>query len=159
MRFPEIFKVVPVLSDGDLNAGANLDTKGINMKNYHRAMFIIGIQTMGGADFVLYAYSGAAQGTLTSPLTFHYAFGGAAQGTANADVLAADATSAALTVGYLTKSNFMLIVELEAVVMDMDNAENWLSLRCVCGSATGNIQVHAILEPRYTKNLSVSALA
>ena len=159
MRFPEIFKVVPVLNDGDFDAGANLDTDSINMKNFHRATFIIGLQDIGTASPVLYAYSGATDGAITSALTFHYAFGAAAQATANCDVLAADATSAALTLTHGTYDNFMLIVELEAVDMDVANGEEWLTLRFVCTTATGNVQIHAILEPRYSKNRSVTALA
>ena len=158
MRFPELFKVVPVLNDGDLNAGANLDTDSINMKNFIRATFIIGIQVLDTADVTLYAYSGASDGTCTSALTFHYAFGGAAQASANCDVLAADATSAALVIANATYDNYMLIVEVEAVDMDVATGEPWLTLRFVCGAATGNVQIHAILTPRYTGNLSPTAL-
>ena len=159
MRFPENFKVVPVLNDGDLNAGANLDTDSINMKNFHRATFIIGLQTVDTADVTLYAYSGADATTLTSALTFHYAFGSAAQGTALCDVLGADATSAALLIANATYDNYMLIVEVDAADMDIANSESWLALRFVCGAATGNVQIHAILEPRYTGNVSGTALA
>lgn len=158
MRFPEIYKVSQVLSDGDFNAAANLDFSSINMSKYHRAMFIIGIQDLAVASPVLYLYSGAAVDTLTSALTFHYAFGGAAYGTANSDVLAADGTSAALTITYGTYPNYMLIVEIEADKMDLANGEFWLTGRFVCTTATGNVQVNAILEPRYTGNLSISAL-
>jgi len=107
---------------------------------------------------VLYAYSGATDGTCTSALTFHYAYGGAAQATALCDVLAADATSAALSITHGTYDNYMLIVEVEAVDMDVANVENWLTLRFVCTTATGNVQIHAILTPRYTGNLSPTAL-
>lgn len=158
MRLPELFKISPVLNDGDLNAGANLDTDSINMKNFHRATFIVGFQTIATASPVLYLYSGATDGTCTSALTFHYAFGGAAQATANCDVLAADATSAALTITHGTYDNYMLIVEIEADSMDVANGENWLTMRMVCTTATGNVQVHAILTPRYTGNLSATAL-
>lgn len=148
------------MNDGDLSSGTNLDSDSINMKNFHRATFIIGWQDIGTDNPVLYVYSGVADGDFDSALTFHYAFGGAAQGSANADVLAADATSEALAVDHATKDNFMLIVEVEAVDMDVDNGEPWLTIRIVdTGTGTGNVQIHAILEPRYTKKRSVSALA
>jgi len=159
MRFPEEYKIVPVLNDGDLNAGANLDTDSINMKNYHRATFIIGIQVLDTADVTLYAYSGATDAAVDSALTFHYAFGGAAQASANCDVLAADATSAALVIANATYDNYMLIVEVDAADMDLANNEEWLTLRFVCGAATGNVQIHAILTPRYKHNLMGTALA
>jgi len=158
MRLAEEKKIVPVMSDGDFNADANLDTDSINMKNYHRATFIIGLQDIAVADPVLYAYSGATDGACTSALTFHYAFGGAAQGTEDCDVLAADATSAALTIAHATYDNYMLIVEVNAEDMDVANNEEWLTLRFVCTTATGNVQIHAILEPRYTGNRSITAL-
>ena len=152
-------KIVPVMSDGDLNAGAILDTDSINMKNYHRATFVIGLQTMGGADPVMTVYSGATDGACTSALTFRYAFGSAAQATALCDVLAAWTQAATLTIAHATYDNYMLIVEIDAVDMDVANAEEWLTLRFTCGAATGNVQIHAILDPRYTQNVSESALA
>jgi len=159
MRLAELMKIVPVLSDGDLNAGATLDTDSINMKNYHRATFIVGLQDLGGASATLEVYSGATDGACTSALTFHYAFGGAAQGAADCDVLAADATANTLTLTHGTYDNYMLIVEVDAVDMDVANAEEWLTMRFTDpGGATGNVQVHALLEPRYTGNRSASAL-
>ena len=152
-------KIVPVMSDGDLNAGATLDTDSINMKNYHRATFVIGLQTMGGADPVMTVYSGATDGACTSALTFRYAFGSAAQATALCDVLAAWTQAATLTIAHATYDNYMLIVEIDAVDMDVANAEEWLTLRFTCGAATGNVQIYAILDPRYTQNVSESALA
>lgn len=155
----ENFKIVPVMSAGNLDAGATLDTDSINMKNYHRATFIIGLQTLGGADPVLTVNSGATDGAITSALTFRYAFGSAAAAAANCDVLAAWTQAATLTIAHATYDNYMLIVEIDAVDMDMANAEEWLTLRFTCGAATGLVQIHAILDPRYTQNVSESALA
>ena len=159
MRLAEEKKIVPVLSDGDFDTGANLDTDSINMSDYHRATFIINFQDIGVADPVLYVYSGATDGACTSALTFHYAYGGAAQGSANCDVLGADATSAGLTVAHATYDNYMLIVEIDAADMDTANEEEWLTLRFVCTTATGNVSIIAILEPRYAGNRSITALA
>jgi len=160
MKFPEIYKVVPILSDGDLAAGATLSGDSINMKNFHHATFIVNMQELGGAANYILIYSGATDAALTSALTFHYAFGGAAQGSANCDVLAADATSANLSVAHATYDNYMLICEVDASDMDIANGENWLTFTCADTDtgATCNISVHAILEPRYTGNLSITAL-
>ncbi|KKK67416.1 hypothetical protein LCGC14_2954280 [marine sediment metagenome] len=166
MRLAETHKIVPVLSDGDLNAGATLDCDSINMTNHHRATFIINYQTIAGAANYVYLYSGATDGAKTSALTFNYAFGTAATGTYTsatvaADILNANATSAALTVAHATYDNFMLIVEIEATAMDMANNEEWLTLSFADTDtgATGNVTVVAILDPRYGSNISRSALA
>ena len=160
MRLGEEKKIVPVLRYGDFAAGATLDCDSINMKNYHRATFICQIHAMGGAASYALLYSGATDGTLTSALTFNYAFGGAATGAAACDVLAADATSANLSIAHATYDNYMLVIEVEADDMDLANDENWLTLSFADTDtgATGNVTVIAILDPRYKENLSATAL-
>jgi len=160
MMLAEQFKLVPVLSDGDLNAGVTLDTDSINMKNYHHATFIIGLQTLAGASATLEAYSGATDGACTSALTVNSAFGSAAQGSANCDVLTAWTSGSSVTLTHGTYDNYMLVIEVPATAMDLDNGENWLTLRFTDpGGATGNVQVHAILKPRYANGQSPTALA
>lgn len=161
MRLAEEKKIVPVLSDGDLNAGATLDGDSINMKNFHHATFIVGLQTLAGASSHVKVFSGATDAAKTSALTFNYAFGGAAAAAASADVLAAWATSADLTLTHTTYDNYMLVIEVDAADMDLANEEEWLTIEFSdpdTGS-TGNVQVHAVLEPRYTGNRSATALA
>ena len=155
-------KYVPILSDGDLNAGATLSCDSINMKNHHRARFLINYQTIGGAANYVKLYSGATDGALTSALTFRYAFGGAAQGSASADVFSTWSTSANLSVAHGTYDNYGLIVEIEAAAMDVANAEEWLTLvfADTDTGATGNVSVWAVLEPRYSSgDESATALA
>ena len=41
MKFPEIYKVVPVASDMDVNTSATNPADSINMKNYHHATFLV----------------------------------------------------------------------------------------------------------------------
>ena len=156
MNFPERYKVVPVMGSDDINAGVDADS--INMKNFHKATFIMLFGTLNG-DAVLTVNSGATDGAKTSALTFHYALGGAALGAANCDVLAADATSAALTLTAATYTDKMLIVEVDASDMDTANEEEWLTLSLSNAANSGACDVVAILEPRYTGNLSESALA
>lgn len=160
MRLAEDYKIVPVGVPLDLNSAATVDTDSINMKNFHRATFIIGFETLATESAVLTAYSGATDGACTSQLYFKYAFGSAAAGSANCDVLAAETLVNTLTITHTTYDNYMLIVEIEADRMDRENAEEWLTLRFTDpGGATGEVQVFAILEPRYSKNLSITALA
>jgi hypothetical protein len=158
--FIETYKLVPVLSDGDLNAGATLNGDSINMKGYHRCTYIIGLQTLGGASSHVKVFSGISDAAKTSALTFRYAFGGAATASASSDVLAAWSTSADLTLTHGTYSNYMLIIDVKAEEMDLENDEDWLTIEFSdpdTGS-TGNVQVHAVLEPRYSQNRSATAL-
>lgn len=161
MFLNEQYKIVPIGNDIDLSSAAANDCDSINMKNYHHATFVIGFQTLGGAAIYVALYSGATDGAKTSALTFWYAFGSAAQATANCDVLAAWSTSAMLTVAHATYDNYMLIIECPTEIMDTANDEEWLTLSFLDTDtgATGNVQVHAILQPRYGNNVSVTALA
>lgn len=162
MRLAEEKKIVPVLYTADYNAGVDFDS--INMKNYHRATFIIGFGAITG-DAVLTVNSGATAGAKTSALTFHYAAGGAAIGTAVAgstascDVLGDDATSAALTLTGTTYANLMLVVEVDAADMDVANGEEWLTASLSSAADAGIAYAFAILEPRYTNNRSATCLA
>lgn len=161
MRLAEEKKIVPVLASEDTGAGVSADS--INMKGYHRCTFIITMATIVG-DAVLTVASGATAGAATSALTFHYAFGNADIGTytdANtaADILGADATSAALTITGTAYDDRMLIVEVDASDMDVANDENWLTLAISSAGTSAFMHIVAILEPRYTGNVSGSALA
>ena len=166
MRLAEDYKVVLVASALNLAAGATQVTKGINMKNFHRCTFLIDVGTMGVANSTLKAYSGAADAALTSALAFKYAYGGSTSiwGTiaAGADVLAAETTVTAATglvIVQATYPNYLLVVEVDASIMDITNSEEWLMLEFTnAGGATGLVSVFAVLESRYSKNLSLTAL-
>lgn len=159
MKLAEMLKIVPVGSDIDLNTAASNDCDSINMSNFHRATFLINYQTIGGAANYVKVFSGATDGAKTTALTFRYAFGGAAQGTANCDVLAAAATSANLSVAHATYDNYLLVVEVDAKAMDAGHKWLTLAFQDTDTGATGNVSVIAVLEPRYTGNRSVTALA
>ncbi len=160
MFLAEQFKIVPVLSDQDLNAAATMPGDSINMKGFHHCTFLVNFQTIGGAANYVKVYSGATDGAATSALTFHYAFGGAATGSASSDVLAAWATSANLSVAHATYDNYLLVIEVPAASMDLANNEEWLTIQFedTDTGATGNVSVVAVLQPRYSNNRSVTAL-
>lgn len=149
------------LSDGDLNAGATLSCDSINMKNFHRARFIVNYQTIGGAANYVLLYSGATDGALTSALTFRYGFGSAAAAAASSDVVGTWSTSANLSVAHGTYDNYMLIIDIEASEMDITNAEEWLTLvfADTDTGATGNVSVTVVLEPRYANRQAVTCFA
>lgn len=160
MRLAEFNKVVPVGADLDLNSAAAVDCDSINMKGFHRATFLVQLQTLAGASADLKVYSGATDGAKTSALTFKYAFGSAAQGAANCDVLGDEASAAVVELTHTTYDGYLLVVEVDADRMDVANGEEWLTMTFedTDTGATGNVAVIAILEPRYTGNKSESAL-
>jgi len=160
-------KIVPVAADFDLDAsGSPYYTDSINMKNYHEALFIVNCGDLAVATTTITAYSGAADATYTSTLTFNYAWGGAAAsvdgagGTANCDVFATwtAATSVALTHG--TYDDYTLLIQVSADVMDIANQEEWLALCFTdAGGSTGLVTCHALLMPRYRDASDATALS
>jgi hypothetical protein len=162
MKLAEMYKIVPIASDMDVTDTATNPCDSINMKGYHHATFLVNFQDLGVAALYCTAWSGAADGDQTSALTFKYAFMSAAALATGADVLTAEAESGAgLVIAHATYDNYMLVIEVDASAMDIANGEEWLTLTFpdTATNATGNLSVVAILEPRYTGNLSLTALA
>lgn len=161
-KFIENFKLVPCGVDIDFNTAASNLSDSINMKNYHRATFLIQLADIGTASPILIVYSGATDAACTSALKFRYAFGSAAAGSANCDVLTdwTECDTTGLTLTHGTYDNYLLVVEVETAKMDVANGEEWLTLDFTDpGGATGQAIVIAVLEPRYTCNQSATALA
>jgi len=156
MRLAEEKKIVPLLNSANTGVGVSMDS--INMSAFHRATIIITFGAISG-NAVLTVNSGAADGVITTPLTFHHSRGGAAIGSASADVIEADATTASLTLTEATYTTRMLILEVDASAMDIANAEEWLTVAISAAGTSAIVHAVAILEPRYTGNLSATALA
>lgn len=147
-------KIVPIINSSDINAGVDGDS--INMAKAHRCTFIFLFGTLSG-DAVLTINSGASDGEKTSALTFKYAYGSAAIGSASADVLSTPATSAALTLTAATFSGKMLVVEVDASQMDLDNDEEWLTASLSNAANSGICMAVAIVTPRYSDKATVLA--
>ena len=167
MKLAEDYKVVLVASALNYATGATQVTKSINMRNFHRCTFLIDVGSLGASNTALKAYSGAADAAITSALAFKYAYGGATSiwGSTGilSDVLAAETTVVAATglvIVQATYPNYMLLVEVDASIMDIANQEEWLTLEFTdAGASTGLASIFAVLEPRYTGSRSATALA
>ena len=155
MKLAENMKIVPVLALDTIGSGG--DFNSINMEGFHHCTFIITFGTLVG-DGVLTINSGATDGAKTSALTFNYSLAGAAIGSAGCDVIVADTAAATLTLTAATYTDFMLLVEVDASDMDVANGEMWLTGSLSNAGTSGAMDVVAILEPRYTGNLSATAL-
>lgn len=160
MRLAEHKKIVPVIVSA--NIGASTDCDSVNMSDFKRATFIFTCGAFTG-DGTFSVNSGLTEGAKTTAVTFKYALGGAAIGTAVAgsqsscDVLAATLKTTALapTVA-LTCTTKMVVIQVDAIDMDQDNAHNWLTV--TIAATAGIIHGIAILDPRYTGNRSATAL-
>ena len=161
MSIAEDYKIVPMFSGYSLATHDTVMTSdSINMKNFHKATFLVQFDDIGTASPIMYVWCGTTAGALTSAITFRYAFGGAACGSANSDVLAAWGTSAALTITHGTYDNYLCVVEVDASQMDIANAEEWLHFNFTdpTTGCTGQVTITAILEPRYSSGVSATAL-
>ncbi|HDZ14487.1 hypothetical protein LCGC14_0646860 [marine sediment metagenome] len=161
MRLAETHKIIPVMALDTIASGGDGDS--INMKGFHRCTFICTFGTLSG-DAILTVNSGVTDGAKNSALTFNHAVGTATIGTYTsatvaADILAANATSAALTLTAASYLDKMLIVEVDASDMDLANDEEWLTLSLSNAGSSGAADAVAVLEPRYTSNASGSGLA
>jgi len=162
MYLSEKYKIVPMFSGYSLATHDTLMTSdSINMKNYHHATLLVQFDDLGTASPIMYVHSGATDGALTSALTFPYAWGSAACGSATADVLGTWSTSAALTITHGTYDNFLLVVEIDASIMDLDNNEDWLTVNFTdpTTGCTGQVTITAILQARYLSGPTATALA
>ncbi len=160
MRLAEEKKIVPVMNTADYNSGVVADS--INMKSFHRCTYFMTFGAITG-DAALTVNSGTTDGAKNSALTFNYALANADIGvntsaTVSCDVLGANATSASLTLTAATYNSRMLIVEVDASDMDIANDEEWLTLDISNAASAGICHIVAVLEPRYTGNISRSAL-
>ena len=147
MKLCEEKKLVPILTSADINAG--VDSDSINVKEATRItlLCLFGPSLAGAAGAILKLFSGATDGTKTTAMTFRYRYGGAAVKSANADVLGAQATSAALQVATATLASRLLVIEVDAA--DITDGHNWLTLEVGAEADAGQLAVVAVLEPRY----------
>ena len=154
--YTEDLKIIPLLNSADTGAGVSMDS--INMKNFHKATIVITMGVVVG-DAVLTVNSGATDGALTSALTFNHAVGGGAIGAASADVLAAWTSAATLTLTAGTYSTKMLVLEINAAAMDVANGEEWLTVAISAAGTSAYMHAVAILQPRYSSDMSATGLA
>jgi hypothetical protein len=153
--YSEDAKIVPLMADANIGAATSLDS--INMANYSKATFVFTAGAVTDPTTFTFA-SGVTEGVVGTAVPFQHALGGAAIGTAAAgssvscDVLADWAASSSAAITHATK---MVVIEINASAMTA--GEPWLT--GLLTSTDGIVHALAILEPRYSKNRSVTCLA
>ena len=147
----ESVKVITVYSDQDLSAAATMPGTSIDMSLYHDCLFVVGLQTLGEANPDFTVYAGATSGATTAKIPFKYTLASAAFGAAGASTYAAWTTkdpAGNVTLAHASDDNKTLLISVDAKSM---GGYRYLTLQFedTAIGATGNVQAHAILTPRY----------
>ena len=149
--------IVPLTDQDGVEITANTELDSIALNKYGHATIVLMFSTTLTGDNVLTVERGATDSADTSDATFHYRVGGAAIGSANCDVLAADATSAALTLTAATYQNKILVLELD---VDEMAGYDWATVDFDGTASGGTVTAIAILsKPRYAEAILDTALA
>ena len=155
--FTEECLIVPLTDQDGVEITANTELDSVALNKYQHATIVILFSTTLTGDNVLTVERGATDSADTSDATFHYRVGGATFTTATgSDVLAADATSAALTLTAATYQDKMLVLELDA---DEMGGYDWLTVDFDGAASAGTCTAVAILSnPRYAEAILDTAL-
>jgi hypothetical protein len=144
MRLYQEKKIVPLLASADITAG--VDSDSIDMKDCKHVAFLIvfGPSYAGANGAIIKLYEGASHGSKATALTFHYTYGGAAIKSASADVMAAEATSAALQIARATMVSRILVLELDAA--EMTDGMTHLTVEVGAESDAGEMTIVGIMD-------------
>lgn len=154
MNLAQIAKIVHLLEAQDHNAGVDGDSVNMSLYNHLAILFSFGELT---GDAILTVNSGATVGTKTSAETFRYRACATVLKTEGGDLLAAEATSAALTLTAATYEDCFLVVEIDA-----DELTTPPFVTFALSSAASELFVAAfgiLSEPRYARDAMPQAIA
>lgn len=155
MRLAEQTKIVPLLEPEDHNAGVDCDS--VDMKNYAHVTFIITFGELT-SDALLTINSGATAGTKTTAETFNYRATATDLKSDGADLLAAESTSASLTLTAATYEDRMIVVEMGDD--EFTEGQPWITPSFSSAASEIFVSVVAILsKPRYAQNVPPTAIA
>ena len=152
--------IIPLCVEAfSITSNAELDS--FSMKGYDQATIIMIFAATLADDNVLTVECGTTDSSDTSDATFHYRLGGAAPGSASADVLAADATTASLTLTAATYQGKMLILELHADELPKsgETVYDWITVDFDGTASVASVTAFAILsKPRYAQAVMPTAI-
>ncbi len=155
MRLAEQHKIVHILEAEDHNAGVDGDS--VSLENYDHVTFIISFGELTG-NAVLTINSGASAGTKTTPETFNYRACATDIKSAGGDLLAAETTSAALTLTAATYEDRFIVVEMDAD--EFTDGQQWITPALSSAASEIFASIIAILsKPRYAQNVPPTAIA
>ena len=155
MRLAEQNKIVHILEPEDHNAGVDGDS--VSLENYGHVAFIINFGELTG-NAVLTINSGATVGTKTTAETFNYRACATVLKTSGGDLLAAETTSAALTLTAATYKDTFIVVEMDAD--EFTDGQQFITPNLSSAATQLFASIIAILsKPRYAQNVPPTPLA
>lgn len=155
MRLAERTKIVHILEPEDHNAGVDGDS--VSLENYSHVTFIIMFGELTD-NAILTINSGATAGTKTTAETFNYRACATVLKTAAGDLLAAETTSAALTLTAATYEDCFIVVEMDAD--EFTEGQQWITPSISSAASEIFASIVAILSnPRFAQNVPPTAIA
>ncbi len=156
--FTEEHLIVPLTDQNGVEITANTELDSINMAKYQHATIVLLFSGTLTGDNILTVERATSDSGDSSDATFHYRLGGATFTTGTGcDVLAADATSSALTLTAATYQDKMLVLEMDA---DEMSTYNWATVDFDGTASAGTVTGIAILSnPRYAEAILDTALS
>lgn len=155
MRLAEQNKIVHCLEAEDHAAGVDGDS--VSMEQYNHVSFIIGFGELTG-DAILTINSGATAGTKTTAETFKYRACATDLKSAGGDLLAAETTSAALTLTAATFEDRFIVIEMDAA--DFTDGQFWITPAISSAASEIFCSIVAVMsEPRFAQNVPPTAIA
>lgn len=147
--------IVPLHWEADTDTG--VATKFVQLKKFHRVQFIACFGTMGTENYTVKVQaSAAAAGSTATDLAFKYRLTATA-GTDTMGAVTSVTAGSGVTVAHATDSGKLLIIDVDASELTADKP--YVGLHLTRGSsATAQILVLAILEPRYPQETSDGAV-
>lgn len=152
--------IIPLCAQGT-SCTSNLELDSFSMKGYEQATVVILFAASLVGDNVLTVECGATDSADSGDATFHYRVGSAAPGSATADVLSADATSAALTLTAADYQGKILVIELHAdeLYKSGETVYDWVTVDLDGAASTCTCTAIAILsKPRFAKAVMPTAI-
>lgn len=156
MRLAEQHKIVFCIQPED-HQSAGIDGDSVSLENYSHVTFIFVFGELAG-DAILTINSGATAGTKTTAETFNYRACASDMGGAGGDLLAAETTSAALTLTAATYEDRFIVVEMDAD--EFTDGQQWITPNLSSAASELLVACVAILsKPRFGQNVPPTATA
>jgi hypothetical protein len=155
MNVTQSIAIVPLVRDGDYNAGFTADS--LDMAQWNHCAILMAGDSSVATDSSMVIYGGATAAATTAAITAPYRWTAVAVGTTASDVWADWQTAAAsftLTAASLA-AGYSLIVEFDASALDISGTQyRYVTPVVASTGAAGTVNMWAILtEPRIQRDI------
>lgn len=155
MNVTQKIAIVPLVRDGDYNAGFTADS--VDLSNWNHCCILMAGDSSVATDSSMVVYAGATAAATTAAITAPYRWTAVAVGTTASDVWGAWQTAAAsftLTAASLA-AGYTLAIEFDADAMNISGVDyRYVTPVVASTGAAGTVNMWAILtEPRVAKDI------